>query len=152
MNIFTIRNIISASIGLNIAGPPLFFSFQNFSNGEFVLGVFLFVVGICGLVLPEYLIRKLFEQPVKESVSNTKKRAEDISESAINDVEDISNEESSVKDVVESISEQTRPKESLTNISDSVSERVKTINERRKKQAGIDVADDESTETDNNAN
>lgn len=132
MKLFTIRNIISATIGLNIAGAPLFFSMQNFFNGEYVMGTFLFVVGICGLVLPEYLIRRLFEKPVKDSVVNTKNKVSDTSDKAFDQAKQISNDDDYAETVVESVkSKQSPTKDSLTNLSNSISDKfIEVKNDR----------------------
>lgn len=100
MTLFTIRNIVSIVAGFNLAGPLFFLSIQNLFAGDYFMGGFLAIVGVFGLVLPEYLISRFIDKTIK----NPAKRAGKKMTQTKSDVED---RKEKIKENVESVTEST---------------------------------------------
>lgn len=81
MTLFTIRNIISIVAGFNLAGPLFFLSLQNILTGDYFMAGFLGVVGVFGLVLPEYLMNRFIDKTIKNPM---KKAGDTITEKKAN--------------------------------------------------------------------
>lgn len=100
MTLFTIRNIVSIVAGFNLAGPLFFLSIQNLFAGNYLMGVFLGIVGVFGLVLPEYMISRFIDKTIKNPAKRAGKKMTETKS-------DMENTKQSIKENVESVTDST---------------------------------------------